>query len=67
MVTLFSYLFREHVDLSNTIKKLDNMEEQLDDNLSIYCGTTNDDIIVSSGDEWDKTDDSEKDSLQSIS
>ena len=29
------------------------MEEQFDDNLSIYSGTTNDNIIVSSGDEWD--------------
>ena len=39
------------------------MEEQLDDNLSIYCETANDDIIVSSGDEWDNdSDHSEKDS-----
>ena len=38
------------VKISNNIKKLDNMEEQLDDNLSIYSGTTNDNIMVSSGD-----------------
>ena len=37
------------------------MEEQLNYNLSIYCGTTNDDISVLSDDEWDKSDDSEKD------
>ena len=53
------------VKISNYIKKFDNMEEQLDDNLSIlYCGTTNDNIIASSGDVWDKTDDPEKDSSQ---
>ena len=42
------------------------MEEQLDDNISIYSGTTNDDIIVSSGNEWDKSDDSKKIIPQSI-
>ena len=31
------------------------MEEQIDFNFSIYSGTTNDDIIASSGDEWDNS------------
>ena len=42
------------------ITKLENMEEQLDDNVSIYCGTTIDDISVSRGDEWDRSNDYEK-------
>ena len=33
------------------------MEEQLDDKLSINSGSTNDDIIVSSDDEWDNDSD----------
>ena len=40
------------------------MEEQLDDNVSIYCGTTNDDILVSYGNEWNNE---KKLFLQSIS
>ena len=35
--------------------------------LVIYCGTTNNDIIMSSSNERDKSDDSEKDYLHSIS
>ena len=42
---------------------VDNMDEQLDDNLSIYSGSTIEDIIVSSSDEWENdSDDSEKES-----
>ena len=44
------------------------MKEQLDHSLSIYCGTTNDSIIVSSDDEWENdSDDSKKILPQSIS
>ena len=48
------------------ITKLHKMEEQLDYNLSIYCLTTNDNISVLSGDEWDKSDAFEKILTQSI-
>ena len=49
------------VKISNNINKIDIMEEQLDDKLSIYSGSTNADITVSSGDEWDNdSDDSER-------
>ena len=41
------------------------MEGQLDDNISIYCETTNDNMIVSTGDEWDKSDNSEQNIPQS--